>query len=180
MAEPTTVADLCTRIEASFERFLQAIAPLQEDALLEPRLPGGWSIKDVLAHLAWWDQWLLYTIPLSDQPGAARRPPPLFDQIPADGQWADRMNTQVYEFNRTRALPEIQAEFEAARGAVLQLVQSVSDADVFDADGLSARIGQPVAPLLLGIYEHYEEHAHAIEQLYRYDVDSEHGRTTIW
>ena len=37
--------------------------------------------------------------------------------------------------------------------------------DGFDADGLSARIGQPVAPLLLGIYEHYEQHAYAIEQL---------------
>jgi hypothetical protein len=166
MPAPTTVTALVIRIQESFERFLQATAPLREDELLEPRLQGGWSVKDVLAHLAWWDQWLLYTIPLKDQSGPARRPPPLFDEIPIDGRWADRMNARVYEFNRTRELSEIQAESEAARRDVLQLVQSFSDTDVFDAEGLSAVLGQPAAPLLLGIYEHYEEHAHAIERLY--------------
>jgi hypothetical protein len=30
---------------------------------------------------------------------------------------------------------------------------------------MSALLGQPVAPLILGIYEHYEEHAHELEQL---------------
>jgi uncharacterized damage-inducible protein DinB len=170
MTPPTTVAALVIRIQAAFDRFLQATAALHADELLAPRLPGGWSVKDVLAHLAWWDQWLLYTFALSARPMPDRRPPPLFDEIPTDGQWADRMNARVYEFNRTRELSEIQAAFEAARQGVLQLVQSLSDADVFDADGLSAVLGQSAAPLLLGIYEHYEEHAHAIEQLY----DSSH------
>jgi hypothetical protein len=166
MTPPTTVAALVVRIQAAFDRFLQATAPLRVDELLEPRLPDGWSVKDVLAHLAWWDQWLLYIIPLSDRSGSVRRPPPLFDEIPADGRWADQMNTRVYQLNRRRDLSEIQAEFETARRSVLQLVQSLSDADVFDADGLSAILEQPAAPLLLGIYEHYEEHAHAIEQLH--------------
>jgi len=170
MAPPTTVAALVVRIQAAFDRFLQATAALHGDELLAPRLPGGWSVKDVLAHLAWWDQWLLYTFALSARPLPACRPPPLFDEIPTDGQWADRMNARVYEFNRTRELSEIQAEFEAARQGVLQLVQSLSDADIFAADGLSAVLGQPAAPLLLGIYEHYEEHAHMIEALY----DSSH------
>ena len=167
MAAPTTVAALVIRIQAAFERFLPAIGRLSEDQLLDPRLPGGWSVKDVLAHLAWWDQWLLYTVQLSDRPGPIRRPPPLFDEIPADNdRWADHMNARVYQFNRTRELSEIRAEFDIARQSVLQLVQSLSDADVFDADGLSAVVGQPVAPLLLGIYEHYEEHAHEIELLH--------------
>ena len=170
MAAPTTVAALVIRIQAAFERFLPAIGRLSEDQLLDPCLPGGWSVKDVLAHLAWWDQWLLYTFALSARPMPDHRPPPLFDEIPTDGQWADRMNARVYEFNRTRELAEIQAEFEAARQGVLQLVQSLSDPDIFAADGLSAVLGQPAAPLLLGIYEHYEEHAHMIEALY----DSSH------
>jgi len=166
MTAPTTAAALVVRVQAAFDRFLQAIADLHADELLVPRLPGGWSVKDVLAHLAWWDQWLLYIFALKARPIPAHRPPPLFDEIPTDGQWADRMNARVYEFNRTRGLSEIQAEFEAARQGVLQLVQSLSDADIFAADGLSVVLGQPAAPLLLGIYEHYEEHAHAIEALY--------------
>ena len=30
---------------------------------------------------------------------------------------------------------------------------------------IAATIGQPVAPLICGIYEHYEEHAREFEQL---------------
>ena len=37
--------------------------------------------------------------------------------------------------------------------------------DLYAPDGMSAVVGQPVAPLILGIYEHYEEHAHEFEQL---------------
>lgn len=170
MTPPTTAAALVVRVQAAFDRFLQAIAAFPADELVAPHLPGGWSVKDVLAHLAWWDQWLLYTFALSARPMPDHRPPPLFDEIPTDGQWADRMNARVYEFNRTRDLSEIQAAFEAARQGILQLVQSLSDADIFAADGLSAVLGQPAAPLLLGIYEHYEEHAHAIEALH----DSSH------
>jgi hypothetical protein len=166
MTASTTVAALVTRVQASFERFLQAIARVDQDQLLAPNLPGGWSIKDVLAHLAWWDQWLLYTFQLSGRPGPTRRPPALFDQIPAGEGWADNMNARVYQFNRTRDLSEIRAEFDIARQGVLELVQSLSDAEVFGADDLSTVIGQPAVPLLLGIYEHYEEHAHEVELLH--------------
>jgi uncharacterized damage-inducible protein DinB len=55
MTAPTTIAALVIRIQASFERFLQAIARVDQDQLLAPDLPAGWSSKDVLAHLAWWD-----------------------------------------------------------------------------------------------------------------------------
>jgi hypothetical protein len=37
--------------------------------------------------------------------------------------------------------------------------------DLYDPNGIAAIIGRPVAPLILGIYEHYEEHAHELEQL---------------
>ena len=37
--------------------------------------------------------------------------------------------------------------------------------DLYDPAGMAATIGQPVAPLICGIYEHYEEHAHEFERL---------------
>lgn len=39
------------------------------------------------------------------------------------------------------------------------------DADLNDPDGLSAVIGQPLRPLICGIYGHYEEHAHELAQI---------------
>jgi hypothetical protein len=132
---------------------------------LEPRLSEGRSIKDVLAHITWWDQWLLVT--LSADPKAPVKPMnlPLADQIPATDQWADEMNARVHIYNQARELTAIEAEFAAVRKQVLERVSQMSIDDLYDPDGMSAIVRQPVAPLILGIYEHYEEHAHELEQI---------------
>jgi hypothetical protein len=157
--------ELVDWIAVAHLRFLRAIERLPEPQLLEPRLPGGWSVKDVLAHLAWWDRWLLYTLQV-DGSDPSRPAPPLIDQIPTHSGWADLMNARVYDLNRERGLAEVQAEFEDARLRVAQAMQCLSAEDVFGTGGRSAAIGQPVGPLVFGIYEHYDEHAHEIEQLF--------------
>jgi hypothetical protein len=48
---------------------------------------------------------------------------------------------------------------------LLRRVSQLSEKDLYDPAGISALIGQPVAPLIHGIYEHYEEHAHEFERL---------------
>jgi hypothetical protein len=44
-------------------------------------------------------------------------------------------------------------------------VSQLSDKDLYDPEGISSIIGLSVAPLICGIYEHYEEHAHEFERL---------------
>jgi hypothetical protein len=148
------------------QRMLDAITPLSPAQMLEPRLSHGRSVKDVLAHLTWWDQWLLFTLP-ADQSTLHTpiSPPPLVGQIPATNDWVEEMNAKVYAYNHPRALSIIQAEFTATRHHLLERVAHLSVADLYDPNGLAALIGRPVAPLILGIYEHYEEHAHELEQL---------------
>jgi hypothetical protein len=75
------------------------------------------------------------------------------------------MNGKVHAYNQSRPLAAIQAEFTATYPQLLQRVAHLSLDDLYDPAGLSAVIGQPVAPLVLGIYEHYEEHAHELEQM---------------
>src|SRR5690242_4885224 len=113
MSAPTTMVELQDWVAAAHQRFLRAIGPLSETQLQEPCLPGGWSVKDVLAHLAWWDRWLVYTLQV-DGADPARPGPPLLDQIPPGDRWADQLNTLVFEHNRDRELGEVQAEFELA------------------------------------------------------------------
>jgi uncharacterized damage-inducible protein DinB len=167
MSAPQTMAEIIARIERAMQRVVQAIAPLSPAQMLEPRLPNGQSVKDVLAHLAWWDQWLLFTLPTSQNTAHTPIAPPLADQIPATDHWADEMNAKVYAYNQPRELSAIQAEFTATRSQLLQRVSQLSVDDLYNSDGISAMIGQPAAPLILGIYEHYEEHAHELEQLNR-------------
>ena len=165
MSVPQTMVEIIARIERAMQRVIQAIAPLSSAQMLEPRLPNGQSVKDVLAHLAWWDQWLLYTMPTGQNTAHTPIAPPLVDQIPATDHWADEMNANVYTYNQPRELSTIQAEFTATRSQLLQRVSQLSIDDLYNPDGMAAMIGQPVAPLILGIYEHYEEHAHELEQI---------------
>jgi hypothetical protein len=165
MSAPQTMPEIITRIEQSIQRVVRAVAPLSPAQMLAPRLPDGHSVKDVLGHLTWWDQWLLVTLPVDQNAPRTPVAPPLMDQIPATNHWADEMNAKVHTYNQPRELSQIQAEFTATRNQLLQRVSQLSMADLYDPDGVSAAIGQPVAPLVLGIYEHYEEHAHELEQL---------------
>jgi uncharacterized damage-inducible protein DinB len=167
MSAPQTMAEIITRIERAMQRVVQAITPLSPAQMLEPQLPDGQSVKDVLAHLTWWDQWLLFTLPADQSTAPTLIAPPLVDQIPRADHWADEMNAKVYAYNQPRELSTIQAEFAATRSRLLQRVSQLSIDDLYNLDGIAAMIGQPVAPLILGIYEHYEEHAHELEQLNR-------------
>ena len=165
MNEPQTMPELIDRIERAIGRVKQAIAPLSPAQLQEPRLDGGRSIKDTLAHLAWWDQWLLMTLPADQAGPGAPIALPLADQIPATGSWAEELNAKTFDHNQSRELAEVQAEFAATCARLMQRVSQLSLDDLYQPERLSAAIGQPAAPLVLGIYEHYEEHAHELEQL---------------
>ena len=165
MDAPHSIAEIVTRIERAMQRVAQAIHPLSPAQMLEPRLSDGRSVKDVLAHLTWWDQWLLVTLPTD--PNVPGKPIilPLADQIPPTDHWADEMNAKVYIYNQQRELSAIEVEFAAVRKQLFERVSKMSIDDLYDPDGIGAIIGQPVAPLILGIYEHYEEHAHELEQI---------------
>lgn len=74
------------------------------------------------------------------------------------------MNARVHAYNQPRDLETILAEFNTAREQLVRRVAPFSLDDLYNPDGISAQIGQPLAPLVLGIYEHYEEHADELER----------------
>jgi hypothetical protein len=165
MDAPHSIAEIVTRIERAMQRVTQAIHPVSPAQMLEPRLSDGRSVKDVLAHLTWWDQWLLLTLPAEKDTPTKPIILPLADQIPATDHWADEMNAKVQIYNQQRELSAIQAEFASTCKQLVERVSQMSTDDLYDPDGIAASIGQPVALLIFGIYEHYEEHAHELEQL---------------
>ena len=163
MNESQTIAEIMPRIERAIQRVVQAVTPLSTAQMLEPRLADGRAVKDVLAHLTWWDQWLLFTLPPDQNTPPTSITLPLADQIPPTDHWADAMNAKVHAYNQPRELSSIQAEFTTTWNQLMQRVSRLSNDDLYNPDGIAGMIGQPVAPLICGIYEHYEEHAHELE-----------------
>jgi uncharacterized damage-inducible protein DinB len=160
-----TMVEIFPRIERAIQRVVQAAAAMPPERVHAPLLAGGRSVKDVLGHLTWWDQWLLVTLPPAPGEPALNLNLPLADQIPHTRDWADEMNARVLAYNQSREFSEIWAEFNATRGLLLRRVAQLSQDDLYDPAGITAQIGEPVAPLICGIYEHYEEHAHEFESI---------------
>jgi Mycothiol maleylpyruvate isomerase N-terminal domain len=138
--------EIITRIDDAIQRVVRAIALLAPSQMSEPRLAGGRSVKDLLAHLTWWDQWLLYTLPAEPNVAQPAIKPPLFDQIPNTNDWAEELNAQITAYNRAREVAPILAEFTATYPRLVQRVAQLSSQDLYDP-------------------EHYEDHAHELEQL---------------
>ncbi len=87
--------------------------------------PGGWSVKDILAHILGWQQHLLswHATELRGQTPA----------VPAPGMtWRDlkRFNEMIYQEHRRRALPAVLADFEAFHRRMLKLIDDTADADL--------------------------------------------------
>ncbi len=61
MSEPSTgprsKAELLERMRAGREEWDALIAQIPDSARTEPALPGGWSVKDLIAHIAAYENW---------------------------------------------------------------------------------------------------------------------------
>jgi hypothetical protein len=161
-SKPSTLEQLKSHNSAAHARFLVAVVARTEKELIEPRLPAGWSIKDVLGHLAWWDHWLVYTL-FPEHAEIAANPPPMNTELGLDKMTLDELNARVFKHNASQSLAEIRANFARAHSTSAQIAAKLTEADVFDPNARSALIGRSVEELVFGIYEHYEEHAHEIE-----------------
>ena len=46
--------ELLEKVAQSRADFESLIAQFSDEQMLQPVLPGGWTVKDFLAHIAWW------------------------------------------------------------------------------------------------------------------------------
>ena len=176
MAEFSTelmpIDQIAARIAAAHGRLLRAIAPLSDAQMQAPVLgEHGWSVKDVLAHLAFWDRRLLYAVDPQEWPedgptSAAQRsrrfPPPIAD-IPYPDGWLEAVNTRIYTRNKDRDLDDVRAAFDRTRARLPAVTSALSAQAVSDLDSLTAPLGEPFSAMLVGAYEHYDEHAEELE-----------------
>ena len=127
-----------------------ALARIPEERLEEPLLEGGWSAKDLMAHVAHWEMAFLSN--LGEQP----------PQVANQGS-EEATNRAVYEHHRARPLADVRREFEDTHHRLIERVLQLDD------DGLSA---QPVPDSDKVVWQyiagetwaHYPEHVAQLEQ----------------
>lgn len=104
---------------------LHALTPAE---LVAPGVVGEWSVKDLLAHLAAWEQLLLGW----DAAGRAGRIPSIAPVGLSRAAIAD-LNQQIYAQNCTRPLEDVQEEFHRSYEQVWAILQTIPEEEMFAA-----------------------------------------------
>jgi len=126
MAKQNTKAELLKDIQVQRRQLEKNLAGISSANKVLPGVCGEWSIKDILAHLAAWEQLFLGWY----QAGLRGETP----QIPAPGiteKNFHQLNQQIFEKNRILSLEDVEAEFTASYQQILALVQKLPEDDIF-------------------------------------------------
>lgn len=149
--------ELVSKIRTSRALLEAAIGRFPEPRLEEQALPGGWSVKDLIAHLGWWE------LRAADIYGALSRGSVPRMVIAADE--VDNTNVRVIEEYRQYSLEEVRSFEAQAFRHIMTIVETAPEVDLFGAHRFSWTMGQPFANWLMwNTYEHYEEHLPLLEK----------------
>lgn len=125
MPQPRTKSELIAEIEGERQALEQLLGTLSPEQIAQPGTVGHWSVKDVLAHLAEWEQMCLgwYAAGLRGEVPA----------LPAEGfSWRQlpQLNQRIYERYRELDPAAVLARFEESYRQIRQLVEGLSDEDL--------------------------------------------------
>ena len=117
----TTRASLCALLEDARHELLAAFDGLPDEQMEVP-LPDGWSVKDILAHVAMWDE-----MELPDMRRAARGSARVLDGLDEDETLVDLWNEVQFRLRRRLPVKQVLMELEEARASVIEFLEAVAE-----------------------------------------------------
>lgn len=143
-----------TKLIEDFNQARETVRKLLPAINANMEIYPGWTIKEVLAHLAGWDNSTIQAL----QSFKAGEPPQLTAM-----NGLDVYNSQSVAEHKELTLDQTVNEWESVRGQLLPLIEQLTDADL--AALIVAPWGQSISVLqLLSIMVgHEEEHAEIIQ-----------------
>lgn len=144
----TELLDMVRTARAQWEALLEGIP---EAWMTEPGVAGEWSIKDIIAYIAWGERESLGVAQAHAVIGSE------LWQLPEDER-----NAAVFEQNRGRELREVLADSQRVFRLYLEAVAAPSDEDLNDPSRF-AEMPDGWRPWRI-LYDpgHYQEHADSI------------------
>jgi hypothetical protein len=116
--EERRLAALIHKVEAAWTDFHAAYAGLSDDDLLVPGVTGDWSIRDLIAHVTWWDAEAIAHLPTVLAGGTPPRYSVTYGGI-------DAFNAMKTEEKRGLSLDEVRREAEETHRRLVEYLKHV-------------------------------------------------------
>ena len=139
---------LLKRLDKAWQAFQQSYAGLSDAELLVPGVTGAWSIKDIIAHVSWWEEEALKHLPLILAGGRPPRYSVTYGGI-------DAFNARMTEQKKDLSLAEVLRRRDDIHRRLIALIRSAPEIQTTGETRFRRR-------LRLDTYGHYPKHARAI------------------
>ena len=145
------------RIASEWAALQDVIGRLSEVQLTRPGRDGGWSIKDHIAHISGWEEYLLGVLAHDPAHTAFGLDAATFETLDTDG-----LNARLHERSRDRPLEEVLVTSKRTHRRVLESLATISDDHL--GKTIAALAGDPsddrtlLWKIAANTYEHYTEH----------------------
>ena len=143
--EERRLATMIDKVEAAWADFHAAYAGLPDVDLLASGVTGEWSIRDLIAHVTWWDAEAIAHLPTVLEGGTPPRYSVTYGGI-------DAFNALKTEEKRALTLDEVRAEAEATHRRLIEYLRSIPPEHLRGNAKVTHR-------LRLDTYGHYPIHA---------------------
>ena len=142
------------RMRETSTRLDLLLARLNVDQMNQPGAVGAWSVKDVIAHIAFWERYeanILRAIARGETP------------VLGAEDLTETRNASVVAQYYLRPLSAVIAEWHAAREELVDLIEELSEEDLNDPERFAWNGGRTLLDRIAGnSYDHEQEH---IEQI---------------
>jgi hypothetical protein len=119
--KPVTVSELTEQVQNARAEWESVLARVPRERLIEPGLPGGWTVKDVLAHMTWG---------MRENIGVMRA-----RRLVGSDLWKlddDARNAIVVEENKPRPLDDVLADYETTTREYMGELGRLTDEELND------------------------------------------------
>jgi uncharacterized damage-inducible protein DinB len=145
---------LILAVKTSRERWESALAGIEDARLLEPGVAGAWSLKDIIAHITWFEREMIEVVTARALVGSD------YWQFPPDER-----NAIIYKENRDRSLDEVRMEAKLVFGVLLDALATLTDDELIDPARFEGMPPDwvPLEIIAQNTFEHYEAHRVGVE-----------------
>ncbi len=158
-----TKAELLQALTAARAEWEAVLAQVAEECMTVPAINDGWSIKDTIGHVTYYEHWLL------DWLEAAARGQVVV-ATHRDLLRVDERNAIIFRENRDRPLHSILEESRQVHDRLVLMVRLLPESDLLDPHRFERYVlpfwetGHPLWKCIAdNSYEHFEEHRQSIQ-----------------
>ena len=144
------ISQLLKRLDKAWEELKASYAGLSDSELMEPGVTGGWSVRDIIAHVTSWEEEALTHLPLILAGGKPPRYSVMYGGI-------DAFNAKTTESKSNLSLSEVLRQRDDIHRRLIDFIQSAPEDQFIRETRFRRR-------LRLDTYSHYPIHAEEIRK----------------